>query len=74
MKTITFISHYNKQEINVRLSDDKAERTDGFLDLYRYDSYRMATGYEPETFSRAQMKRLNKALPGIDYWDKVVEA
>ena len=74
MKTITFISHYNKQEINVRLSDDKAEKIDELIELYRIDSDRMAYGYEPQTFSRAQIKRLNKALPGIDYWDNIVEA
>ena len=74
MKTITFTSHYNKQEMNIRLSDDKAEKIDGLLEQYRNDSDRMAAGYEPETFSRGQIKRLNKALPGIDYWDKIVEA
>ena len=74
MITITFVSHYNKQEMNIRLSDDKAKKTEGFFELYLYDLYRIANGYEPETFSRGQIKRLDKALPGIDYWDKVVEA
>lgn len=74
MKTITFISHYNKQEMNVRLSDDKAEKIDELIELYRNDSDRIAYGYEPRTFSRAQIKRLDKALLGIDYWDNVVEA
>lgn len=73
MKTITFISHYNKQEMNVRLSDDKAEKIDELIELYRNDSDRIAYGYEPRTFSRAQIKRLDKALLGIDYWDNVVE-
>ena len=74
MKTITFVSHYNKQEMNVRLSDDKAEKIDELIEQYRNDSDRMAAGYEPQTFSRAQIKRLNKALSGIDYWDNIVEA
>ena len=60
--------------MNVRLSNDKAKNTGWFLDLYLYDLYRIANGYEPETFSRGQIKRLDKALPGIDFWDKVVEA
>lgn len=70
MKTITFVNHYNKQSINVRLSDDKAEKIDELLELYTTDSDRMAAGYEPRTFSRAQIKKLN-SLSGIDYWDKV---
>ena len=74
MKTITFTSHYNKQEMNVRLSDDKAEKIDELLELYLLDSDRMAAGYEPQTFSRAQIKRLNKALVGIDYWDQITKA
>jgi len=74
MKTITFTSHYNKHEMSVRLSDDKAEKIDELLELYHNDSDRMAAGYEPKTFSRAQIKRLNKALVGIDYWDKIVKA
>lgn len=74
MKTITFTSHYNKQEMNVRVSNDKAENIDELLELYHIDSDRMAAGYEPQTFSRAQIKRLNKALIGIDYWDNIAEA
>ena len=74
MKTITFTSHYNKQEMNVRVSNDKAENIDELLELYHLDSDRMAAGYEPQTFSRAQIKRLNKALIGIDYWDNIAEA
>ena len=60
--------------MNVRLSNDKAKKTDGFFELYLYDVFRIENGYEPETFSRGQIKRLDKALTGIDYWDKVVEA
>ncbi len=74
MKTITFVSHYNKQEMNVRLSDDKAEKIDELIEQYRNDSDRIAYGYEPLIFSRAQIKRLNKALLGIDYWEKIIEA
>lgn len=60
--------------MNVRLSYDKAEKIDELLELYHLDSDRIAAGYEPQTFSRAQIKRLNKALTGIDYWDNIVEA
>lgn len=77
MKTITFISHYNKQEMNIRLTDEKYEKLmsdNDPVELYCSDSDRMAAGYEPQTFSRDQIKRLNKALTGIDYWDKIVKA
>jgi hypothetical protein len=73
MKTITFISHYYKQRVNVRLSDEKAAKIDELILLYRDDSDRVAYGYEPQTFSRSQIKSLDHALLGIDYWDKVAE-
>ena len=77
MKTITFTSHYNKHEMNIRLTDEKYEKLmsdNAPVELYCLDSDRVASGYVPLVFSAAQIRRLNKALVGIDYWDKITKA
>lgn len=77
MKTITFISHYNAINVNVRLSDDKADalfnNKYGYtpIELYNTDYDRMYAGYSPIYFSKNQIKRLESHMIGEDYYDKI---
>ena len=77
MKTITFISHYNAINVNVRLSDDKADalfnNKYGYtpIELYNTDYDRMHAGYSPLYFSKNQIKRLESHMIGEDYYDKI---
>lgn len=76
MKNVTFVSHYNKEEMNIRLTDEKYEQlmnNKGYepMELYLLDADRVAYGKEPQIFSASQIKRLNKALIGTEYWGKI---
>ncbi len=78
MKTVTFVSHYNKEEMNIRLTDEKYDKLMNNsryepMELYRLDADRVAYDEEPQILSKAQIKRLNKSLLGTEYWDKIVE-
>ena len=77
MKTITFVSHYNKLEMNIRISDEKAEqlfnnKNYSPIELYARDCSRVVNGQEPEYFSKGQLNKLNNYHPGIDYWDEIL--
>jgi hypothetical protein len=77
MKTITFISHYNGTELNVRLTDEKADKllnnkNYAPIELYRHDHDRVSAGEEPHYLSKGQVKKLDNYLNGIEYWDAVV--
>lgn len=74
MKTITFTSYYNKNQVNVRIADEKAEQLFNNqwyspLELYHRDSERVFEGLEPKYFSKGQIKKLDNWLPGVDVWD-----
>ena len=76
MKTITFVSHYNKEEMNIRLSDEKYDMLMNNkhyepMELYLLDADRVAYGKEPQIFSASQIKRRKKALIGTEYFDKI---
>ncbi len=78
MKTVTFASHYNNEEMNIRLTDEKYDELMNNsryepMELYRLDADRVAYGQEPRILSKAQVKRLENALTGTEYWDKIVE-
>lgn len=77
MKTITFVSHYNNLEKNVRLSDEKAEKLmnnkwHSPLELFNLDADRVAAGEAPQYFSKGQIKALEGYIPGIDYWETII--
>ena len=76
MKNIVFVSHYNKEKMNIRLSDEKANELLNNkryepIELYRMDADRVAYGQEPKYFSESQIKRLNNYLTGTEYWDEI---
>lgn len=78
MKTITFVSHYNNLEKNVRLSDEKAEKLMNNkwyspLELFNLDADRVAAGEAPRYFSKGQIKALVGFFSGIDYWEDIIE-
>ena len=77
MKNVTFVSHYNKEEMNIRLSDEKYEQLMNNkhyepMELYLLDADRVAYGKEPKILSKGQIKRLNNALVRTEYWDKIM--
>lgn len=76
MKTITFTSHYNKTKLNVRLSDEKADKLFNnkyysALELYQKDSENVSYKENTKIFSFGQIKKLDNYLTGIDYWSSV---
>lgn len=73
MKIITFISHYNAICVNIRLSDDKAEKVlnDDPIDLYISDCNRINAGYEPRYFSKHQIRKLNSSISKFDYYSNI---
>lgn len=76
MKTITFTSHYNKTKLNVRLSDDNADKLFNnkyysALELYQKDSENVSYMQNTKIFSFGQIKKIDNYLPGIDYWESV---
>lgn len=77
MKAITFISHYNKLEMSIRISDEKADKllnnkNYSPIELYARDCSRVVNGEEPKYFSKWQLKKLNNYHPGIDYWEEII--
>lgn len=78
MKTITFVSHYNKLEIDIRISDEKAEKLFGNkneyrpIDLYEMDILRLNNDVDPKYFSKGQIKKLISYHLGIDFWDDII--
>ena len=75
MKSIKFISHYNKRELNLRLPDDKAAKllaSENPIELYVEDGDRVCNGAEPRYFSKGQIMKLAFYLNGIDYWDSII--
>ena len=75
-KTITLVSHYNKQTLRLRLTNkqvDKLMTALRYYDLWQVisnDNDLIYAGYEPVVFSRSQMRRIS-GLSGIDCYDKV---
>lgn len=77
MITVTFISHYFKIELNIRLSQTKYDvlMNNKFyypMELYRIDVDRVKHGFQPHIFSPAQINKLKNYLSGSEYWDKIM--
>lgn len=77
MKTVTFVSHYFQTELKIRLTDGKynslmSNKHSTPLELYLLDDYRVLYGKQPKYFSSGQIKKLQRALTGIEYWDNII--
>lgn len=73
MKTITFINHHDGTELNIRLTNEKADKllNNKYYDpseLYHHDHERILCGEEPQILSKGQVKKLDNDLHGIEYW------
>ena len=77
MKNLTFVSRYNQTEVNVRLSDDNADKLlnnkyYSAIELYLNDVDRVSAGYDPFIFSKSQIRKLRSYLTGIDCWHDII--